>query len=107
MNKKYIISKNEEIEKIIKKGNKIVNKYYIIYSEKNDFEYNRYAISVSKKLGNAVIRNKLKRRTKEIIRISSIKNGKNYVIILRKEIFDLSYQEQTLILTKLIEGEKK
>lgn len=107
MNKKYIISKTEEIEKIIKKGSKNINEYYIIYSLNNDLEYNKYAISVSKKLGNAVVRNKLKRRTKEILRISNIKNSKNYVIILRKEIFELPYQKQALILTKLIEGEKK
>ena len=107
MNKKYIISKNEEIKKIIKLGTKKVSKYYIIYSQNNEVDYNRYAISVSKKLGNAVLRNSLKRKTKEILRLNSINSNKNYVIILRKDILELDYQNQTKELTNIIKGEEK
>ena len=57
MKKKYIIRKNEEIQEIVKTSKKLVNKYFIVYFRKNDFQYNRYCISVSKKLGKAHIRN--------------------------------------------------
>ena len=39
MNKKYIISKNEEIQKIIQKSKKIINKYFVIYYLKNSFGF--------------------------------------------------------------------
>ena len=68
MNKKYIITKNEEIEKIVKTGKKKVSRYYIIYYiDNNEENYNKYCISVSKKLGKANVRNKIKRRIKDIL----------------------------------------
>lgn len=106
MNKKYIIISNLEIQKIISKGTKKVGKYFIIYYVKNSLKYNRYCISVSKKIGNAVIRNKEKRAIKEILRKSNINSQKNYVIILRKEILSLSYNDKEKELINLINGEK-
>lgn len=106
MNKKYIINSNEEIQKIISKGTKKVDKYFIIYNVKNSLEYNRYCISISKKIGNAVVRNKEKRVIKEILRKSNINSQKNYVIILRKEILSLSFIEKEKELINLIKGEK-
>lgn len=107
MNKKFIITKNTEIQFIIKKGKKLISKYFIIYFIENNIDYNRYCISVSKKIGNAVIRNKQKRTVKEIIRKNNIKDSKNYVIILRKEILNINYQEKERELINLIKGENK
>ena len=56
MNKKYIIKKNEEIQQIIGYSNKKVNKYFVIYFRKNNYNFNRYCISVSKKIGKANVR---------------------------------------------------
>ena len=68
-------------------------------------ENNRYGISVSKKVGKAVVRNKIKRRLKDIISKNSIKNGYDYVIIVRKAIIELSYEDMKNELLKLIKGE--
>lgn len=83
----------------------IKNNYYVIYriSRKND--WNRFGISVSKKVGKAVIRNKIKRRIKDIISKNSIKNGYDYVIIIRKAILDLNYENMKKELLNLIKGE--
>ncbi len=93
MNKRYIIKKNEEIKKIIDKSNKIVSKYFIIYYVNNNFKYNRYCISVSKKIGKANTRNLYKRRIKDIIMKNYINNNKDYVIILRNSILDSNYSD--------------
>ena len=45
MNKKFIVRKNEEIQEIIKKNKKIINKYFIIYFIENYLNYNRYSIN--------------------------------------------------------------
>ena len=42
MNKKYIIRKNEEIQKILQNSKKIVNKYFVIYYSKNNSNYKIY-----------------------------------------------------------------
>lgn len=106
MNKKYIIRKNEEIEVIVKKGKKRVSKYFIIYMVNNDKDYNMYCVSVSKKLVKANVRNKIKRRTKDILMKNKIDLGKKYVIIIRKEALTVSYKELEESLIKEIKGER-
>ena len=91
MNKKYIIKKNEEIQQIIGDSNKKVNKYFVIYFRKNNYNFNRYCISVSKKIGKANVRNLYKRRIKDILMKNNINFSKDYVIILRVSILNLNY----------------
>lgn len=93
MNKKYIIKKNEEIQQIIGNSNKKVNKYFVIYFQKNNFNFNRYCISVSKKIGKANVRNLYKRRIKDILMKNNINFSKDYVIILRVNILNLNYEQ--------------
>ena len=93
MNKKYIIKKNEEIQQIIGNSNKKVNKYFIIYFRKNNYNFNRYCISDSKKIGKANVRNLYKRRIKDILMKNNINFSKDYVIILRVNILNLNYKQ--------------
>lgn len=106
MNKKYILRKNEDIQLVIKNNQKIVDKYFIIYYKDNKMEYNRYCISVSKKIGKAHVRNLLKRRMKDILMKNNIDNSNDYVIILRNGIMDLSYLEMKDIIINILKGEK-
>lgn len=93
MNKKYIIKKNEEIQQITGDSNKKVNKYFVIYFRKNNYNFNRYCISVSKKIGKANVRNLYKRRIKDILMKNNINFSKDYVIILRVNILNLNYEQ--------------
>lgn len=106
MKKKYIIRKNEEIQKIVKKSKKIVSKYYIIYFQKNNYLYNRYCVSVSKKIGKAHVRNLYKRRIKDILIKNDINNSSDYVIILRNAIINVSYEDMRLELINVLKGDK-
>ena len=93
MKKLYIVKNNYQFEEIIKKGKCKKNKYYVIYSKDNELPYSRFGISVSKKLGNAVFRNKYKRKIRSIIdnyRKLYI-NSKDYIIIIRKGAIDKSF----------------
>lgn len=94
MRKLYIVKNNYQFEEIIKNGKCKKNKYYVIYSMNNELPYNRFGISVSKKLGNAVFRNKYKRKIRSIIdnyRKLYI-NSKDYIIIIRKRAIDQPYE---------------
>jgi ribonuclease P protein component len=94
MKKKNIIKSSREYTEIIKTSKYIKNSNFIIYYRKNN-DKNRYGISVPTKLGKANIRNKIKRRIKNIIDINeiSIQKSYDYVIIIRKGLLELSYQE--------------
>lgn len=106
MNKKFIVRKNEEIQEIIKKSNKKYNKFFVLYCAKNSLEYNRFCISVGKKIGKAHTRNLYKRRIKDILMKNNIDSSNDYVIILRTSILGNSYQEISSELLKLLRGEK-
>ena len=93
MKKLNIIKKNYDINSVINNKNMIKNKYFYIYKDRNNVDNYRFAICVSKKIGNAVRRNKVKRQIKDIIDKSNLvfNNTNDYVIILRKEINNLDY----------------
>ena len=66
MKKTFRIKKNEDIEKLIKRKKSVGNKNYIIYIKENsEAKHFRLAMSVSKKIGNAVVRNRQKRLIKQ------------------------------------------
>ena len=106
MNKKFIIRKNEEIQKIVKNSKKIVNKYFIIYFHKNDYFYNRFCVSVSKKIGKAHTRNLYKRRIKDILMKNKLNNSNDYVIILRNAVTDILYDQLKYELLEVLKGVK-
>ncbi len=95
MKKKLIVKNNRDFEDIIKNGICKKSHSFIVHSKLNNLSYDRYGISVSKKLGNAVFRNKYKRKIRSIIDIykKNYINMKDYIIILRKGALDKSFDE--------------
>lgn len=105
MKKIDIIKSSDEYTEIINTGKTRKNKYYSVYYRKNNTT-NRYGITIPKKLGIAVLRNKTKRRVKNIIdqNKNTIQNSYDYVIIVKKGILDLTYQEMETELLKLMKS---
>ena len=95
MKKLYIVKSHQDFDRIIKTGRRIKNKSFIIYSIENNLPYDRYGVSVGKKLGNAVYRNKYKRKIRAII--DNYKklyiNNRDYIIILKGSTNEKTYQE--------------
>ena len=92
------LSKNEDFKSIIK-GRKINNKYLTIFfkklSDKNDKKLN-ISFVVQKKIGNAVKRNKIKRRLRNIMN-DAIKKIKlnfqySYLLIAKKNVLEDEYE---------------
>ena len=105
MKKIDIIKSSREYTEIINLNKNKRNKYFSIYYRKNNKD-NRYGITVPKKTGTAVIRNKTKRRIKNIIDNNKkcVHNGYDYVIIIRKGILELTYQEMEKELLNLMKN---
>ena len=104
MKKRNIIQKKKEFTEIIEKCPYKKNEYYIIYYRENKEKHNRYGITVPKKTGKAIIRNKIKRRIKNIIDLNEKNMYKfyDYVIIIRKRIIELDYLSMQKNLISLI-----
>ena len=103
MKKIEIIKSSEDFTKIIKTGKSKKSKYYSVYYIENK-DYNKYGITIPTKTGKAVLRNKIKRRVKNIIDHNKkvVQNNYDYVIIVKKGILDLTYNEMEEELLKLM-----
>ena len=95
MRKLYIVKDSKDFERIIKTGKVIKYKSFVIYYSSNNLPYCRFGISVGKKIGNAVHRNKYKRRIRTIIDNSKKDyiNSQDYIIILRGIAKEKEYKE--------------
>ncbi len=93
MKNHYFVKSNQEFQEIIGLKQSIANKTYIIYKRENDLGYHRFGLSVGKKVGNAVLRNKIKRQLRHILREINIKTAKGYdiIIIVKKSILEKSF----------------
>jgi ribonuclease P protein component len=112
MKKTNIVKHSRDFTRIIKTKKPYKNKYFIIYVEKTEDLFYHFGISVSKKLCNAVTRNKMKRRIKSIIDKKDYKKGFNCIIIVRRSVLNLEYQKleeelfEMIKKLKLEKGEK-
>lgn len=102
MNKDKIIKKSQDYSEIISNGKKLKNKYFSLYYKES--KNTLFGITVPKKVGKAVIRNKLKRRVKNIISKNEkyVQPNYNYVIIIKEPSQELNYEELTNKLLELI-----
>jgi ribonuclease P protein component len=57
-----------------------------MYISKNNLDYNRVGFAVTKKIGNSVIRNKVRRRMKESYRVNRLKIKEGYDLIFIPKI---------------------
>ena len=79
------LKSNQDFRTIYKKGRSFANRYLVVYLLENNTDRNRLGISVSKKVGNSVIRHHLKRLIKESYRLheNMFNSGLNIVAIAR------------------------
>ncbi|OLS02717.1 ribonuclease P protein component [Tissierella creatinophila] len=95
MEKKYRIRKNMEFKNIYKVGKNYWNRNLILYVKNNGLNETRVGYTITKKIGNAVTRNKIRRRMKEIYRLNfhNIKDGYDLIFIAKRSIVDISFEE--------------
>lgn len=89
------LKKNIEFQRVYSARRVTGNRTFTLFYKKNNFDYARVGFTITKKVGNAVTRNRLKRRLREIYRLNEnkVKPGYDYVFVLKKEAVDLSYKD--------------
>ena len=89
------LKKNQDFQNVYKKGKSNANKYLVMFIVENNLDRNRIGISVSKKVGNSVIRHRLKRLIKESYRLNEavFKSGFDIVVVARTTAKDRTYRD--------------
>ena len=87
------LKNTQDFQKVYKTGKYYANKYLVMYVLKNDLPYNRIGISVSKKVGNSVVRHRLTRLVRESYRLHEdiFNSGLDIVIVVRKDAALMTY----------------
>ena len=108
----YRIKKNNEFKLVYRRGKSLANNLLVLYVFKNNKNklddnstYNKIGISVSKKVGNSVVRSRSKRLITESYRLNKedLKNGYDFVFIARTAIKGKSYLEVESSMKKLFQ----
>lgn len=89
------IKRNSHFRYVYNRGKSISNDILVLYTLKNKLNISRVGISVSKKVGNSVIRNKVKRLIRESYRLNSCNFAKGYdfVFIARQKASSSDYKK--------------
>ena len=84
-----------QFSNVYNKGKYYANKYLVMYVLKNDLSFNRVGISVSKKVGNSVVRHRLTRLVRESYRLHEeiFNNGLDIVVVVRKDAALMTYEK--------------
>ena len=89
------LKKNRDFQYVYKNGKSYANKYLVMYSMENHQNGNRLGISVSKKVGNSIVRHRITRLIRESYRLHEniFNSGLDIVVIARNSAREISYEE--------------
>ena len=89
------LKKNSDFQFVYKNGKSYANRYLVMYILENDQKINRLGISVSKKVGNSVVRHRVTRLVRESYRLHEkvFNSGLDIVIVARQGASSSTYQD--------------
>ncbi len=106
--KRHRLRHNQDFRKVFQKGKSFANQYFVLYlirRHATSRRSSRVGFSVSKKVGNAVVRNRVKRLLREVMRrsITAIAYEADIVIIARKGSSVLDYRDVDRYVQQLLD----
>ena len=95
MERKYRLRLNADFQRVRQKGKSWANHLIVLCALPNDLEHSRFGFAVSKRIGKAVVRNRVRRRMREAVRLRRplIADGWDLVFIARSAVRRASYAE--------------
>ena len=101
------LKKNSQFNYIYKKGERVHTENFTLFVVRSKFSCYKIGFSISKKLGKANKRNKLKRRMREIVRNLQVPSFCNYVLLAKENATNLEFCDLKKEFEKLFEKVEK
>ena len=102
MKEPHFLTNRAQYTLVYRQGKVWANSLVVMKAMPNGLSLSRYGFSVTKKVGKAVQRNRLKRLLKEIMRMQSLKSGWDIVFIARSVAVNADYHQLERAVTKLL-----
>ncbi len=93
MGKEERLTKSSQFAAVFEEGRFWADDLVVVKAMRNGLEVSRVGIVASKKIGNAVVRNRAKRLLREAVRLNSMVPGWDVVLVARKGVVGASYRE--------------
>lgn len=105
MNPEITVKENYEFRRIYRKGKSVVAPSMVLYCQRNRQGRTRLGVTVSTKLGKAVVRNRVRRRLREIWRLNKkdMEPGWDIILVARVRAVDTSYQKLNKTYRRLLD----
>ena len=89
------IKKNRDFQKVYDSGKSYANKRLVMYVAENGLNETRIGISVSKKVGNSVVRHRMTRLIREVFRLNkkNIRSGLDIITVVRVAAKESDYKQ--------------
>lgn len=102
--RRYRVRTNKRFQEIRRQGRSYANHLLVLCALPNNLPYSRFGFAVNSRMGNAVRRNRIKRRLREIMRLQqeSIQSGWDIVLIARQPIRSADYHEMETACARLL-----
>lgn len=97
--------KRKQFVRVADTGRKLVSSGLVLLYAKNGTDQNGVGFTVTKKIGNAVVRNRVRRRLREVVRLylpTLGKSGYDFVVIGRKAAYDCPFDKLVKDFVKLL-----
>ena len=109
MQKQHRLRKSRDFAAVRREGKSWADRRLVLVARRTGGEHCRFGFSVSKRVGNAVVRNRVKRKLKEAARVEllpRIEPGWDFVVIARKDAADSDYRRLNRSLQRLFKRAK-
>ena len=103
MRREQRLRKSSDFTVVVKRGRSWSNRLLVLAVRPNGIEFSRFGFSVGKRVGISVVRNKVKRRLRELTRGVEPKNSYDVVFIARKDAGEATYDELAASANTLLE----
>ena len=104
MKRRFRVREDARFREIRGRGRSHSNDLLVLCALANDLPYSRFGFAVNSRIGNAVARNRIKRRLREIVRLrmAAIRPGWDIILIARKPIRSAEYRQMETACARLL-----